>query len=39
MGCFVNFSVIFGYVWEEIVFLKEFVKFKEIRNVEDLIKF
>ena len=22
MGCFVNFWVIFGYVWEETVFLK-----------------
>ena len=29
----------FGYVWEEIVFLKEFVKFREIRNIEDLMKF
>ena len=34
-----NFGVIFGYVWEEIVFLKGFVKFREIRNIEDLIKF
>ena len=39
VGCFVNFWVIFGYVWEEIVFLKGFVKFREIRNIEDLIKF
>ena len=35
----VNFWVIFGYVWEEIVFLKGFVKFREIRNIEDLMKF
>ena len=39
VGCFVNFWVIFGYVWEEIVFLKGFVKFREIRNIEDLMKF
>ena len=38
-GCFVNFWVIFGYVWEEIVFLKGFVKFREIRNIKDLMKF
>ena len=37
MGCFVNFWVIFGYVWEEIVFLKGLVKLREIRNIEDLI--
>ena len=37
VGCFVNFGVIFGYVWEEIVFLKGFVKFIAIRNIEDLI--
>ena len=39
MGCFVNFLVIFGYVWEQIVFLNGFVKFREIRNIEDLVKF
>ena len=39
VGCFVNFWVIFGYVWEEIVFLKGFVKFREIRNIIDLMKF
>ena len=39
VGCFVNFWVIFGYVWEEIVFLKGFVRFREIRNIEDLMKF
>ena len=37
MRCFVNFWVIFGYVWEEIVFLKGVVKFREIRNIEDLM--
>ena len=37
--CFVNFWMIFGYVWEENVFLKGFVKFREIRNIEDLMKF
>ena len=31
-GCFVNFLVIFRYIWEEIVFLKRVVKFGEIRN-------
>ena len=29
----------FGYVWEEIVFLKGFLKFREIRNIEDVLKF
>ena len=38
-GCFVNFWVIFGYIWEEIVFLKGFVKFRGIRDIEDLMKF
>ena len=28
LGCFINFWVIFGYIWEEIVFLKG-----EIKNV------
>lgn len=32
LGCFVNFLVIFLYIWEEIVFLKRVVKFGEIRN-------
>ena len=32
LGCFVNFLVIFRYIWEEIVFLKGVVKFGEIRN-------
>ena len=38
---FVKSWVIFGYIWEEIVFLEEeivFLKFKEIRNIEDLVK-
>ena len=37
LGCFVNFLVIFGYIWEEIDFLKGLVKFGEIGNVEDLM--
>ena len=35
--CFVNFLVIFGDVWKEIVFLKGLVKFGEIRNIRDLM--
>ena len=35
---FVKSWVIFGYIWEEIVFLEGLVKFKEIRNIEDLVK-
>ena len=38
-GLYCKFLVIFGYVWAEIVFLKGFVKFREIRNIEDLMKF
>ena len=38
-GCFVNFWVIFGYIWVEIVFLKGLEKFREIRKIEDLMKF
>ena len=34
---FVNFWVIFGDIWEEIVFLNGLVKFREIRNSEDLM--
>jgi len=34
---FVNFWVIFGVIWEEIVFLNALVKFREIRNGEDLM--
>ena len=35
IGCFVNFLVIFGYIWMEIVFLKGLEKFREIRKIED----
>ena len=34
LGCFINFSVIFRNIWEEIVFLKGLVKLVEIRNFE-----
>jgi len=37
MRSFVNFWVIFGDIWEEIVFLNVLVKFREIRNGEDLM--
>ena len=33
------FLVIFGYIWVEIVFLKGLEKFREIRKIEDLMKF
>ena len=36
--CFVNFLVIFAYVWKEKVFLKGSVKLREIRNIKDLNK-
>ena len=36
LGCFVNFWVIFGYIWE-IIFLEGLVKLREIKNVEDLV--
>ena len=39
VGCFVRFGVIFGYIWKEIVFLEGLVKLREIRNIEDLVKF
>ena len=39
LGCFVNFWVIFGYIWREIVFLKGLVKLMEIGNLEDLLLF
>ena len=39
LGCFVNFWVIFGYIWREIVFLKGLVKLMEIGNFEDLLLF
>ena len=39
VGYFVNFLVIFGHnIWEEIIFLRGFVKFTEEGNVEDLMK-
>ena len=38
MGYFVNFLVIFGYIWEEIIFLKGLVKYRKIGNIEDLMK-
>ena len=31
--------MIFGYIWVEIVFLKGLEKFREIRKIEDLMKF
>jgi len=34
---FGNFWVIFGDIWEKIVFLNGLVKFREIRNVDDLM--
>ena len=37
LRCFVNVWVIFGDVWEEIVFLKGLVKFREIRKIGDLM--
>ena len=37
LRCFVNVLVIFGDIWEEIVFLNGLVKFREIRNGEDLM--
>ena len=39
LECFMNFWVIFRYIWKEIIFLEGLVKLKEIRNVEDLVKF
>ena len=38
-GVFVKFWAIFGYVWKKIVILKGFAKFREIRIIEDLMKF
>ena len=37
LGCFVNFWVIFRYIWEEIVFLKRVVKLRETRSCFQLI--
>ena len=39
LGCFVNFLVIFRYIWREIVFLKGLVKLMEIGTFEDLLLF
>ena len=39
LGCFVNFWVIFRYIWREIVFLKGLVELVEIGNFEDLLLF
>ena len=39
LGCFVNFLVIFRYIWREIVFLKGLVKLMEMGNFEDLLLF
>ena len=36
---FVNFLVIFRFIWRQIVFLKGLVKFMEIGNLEDLVLF
>ena len=36
---FVNFLVIFRFIWRQIVFLKRLVKFMEIGNFEDLVLF
>ena len=38
MGCFVNFWVIFGYIWEKVVFLERLVNLREIRNIEEFSK-
>ena len=37
LGCFVNFLVIFRYIWRELVFLKGLIKLMEIGNFEDLL--
>ena len=37
LRCFIIFLVIFGYIWEEIVFLTGLVKLGEIRNFGDLM--
>ena len=33
LGCFMNFWVIFRYIWKEISFLEGLVKLKEIRKL------
>ena len=37
-GYFANFLAMFGYIWEEIIFLKGLVKFRKMGNIEDLMK-
>jgi len=37
LGRFVNFLVIFSYIWRSILFLKGVVKFIEIGNFDDLM--
>ena len=39
IGCFVNFLVICRYIWVKIVYLKGLERFREIRKIEDLMKF
>ena len=39
LGRFVNFLVIFRFIWRQIVFLKGLVKFMQIGNFEDLVLF
>ena len=36
-GVLVNFRVIFGYIWQEIIFLKGLVILGEIRDFKDLM--
>ena len=38
VGYFVNVLVIFGYIWEEVIFLKGLVKCRKKGNIEDLMK-
>ena len=38
VGYLGKFWGIFGYTWEEIIFLKGLVKFRKIGNIEDLMK-
>ena len=38
VGYLGEFWGIFGYTWEEIIFLKGLVKFRKIGNIEDLMK-
>ena len=38
-GVFCKFWGDFGYVWENFFFLKGFVKFRDKRNIDDLMSF